>query len=264
MDYHFSFVASNNNLKGSTFESIKKVAAISLPDDFNSREERYPANISFPNKNFAFISNGYGQLSLYSTGDRSKSAVWEECLDVSKLLNTNDNKSAAFIIAESVSLKEDCVDVLLRKVIPKERHSSKSHFWNKLLWISLTYGHIEMITFDSSINNLIVDSCGDVNFVYDSAQKISRNHRTSLVEDESGQIVEESMEEDKKLYCWMQSDEDVTVVFNIGEVIHKKDVSLTMSSSKIKITIKGELLLEGELGGVIHVDGSTYTIDKNM
>ncbi|KHN80935.1 NudC domain-containing protein 1 [Toxocara canis] len=124
-------------------------------------------------------------------------------------------------------------------------------------------GHFEMATFDSTVSDLIVVSCGDTTFTADSARSISKSHATPLVENDSGQIVEEPMEENKKAYVWMQDGEDVTAVFNVAENIRKSDVSMSLSGTSIRLAIKGTLLIEGRLGSAVDASASTYTLDKN-
>ncbi|VDM38471.1 unnamed protein product [Toxocara canis] len=272
-----SEVGDSALLKEKKFTSVEEVSTITLPTDLNNCEERYPATISFPDPEIAIIANGYGLLSVFATGNRSTNTPWRECLNIKPLLC--DEESGVFIVSESRRSRNDSLEVLLRTVVAKERSTSKAHFWNKLFWITLISegegwrmgrarevtceGHFEMATFDSTVSDLIVVSCGDTTFTADSARSISKSHATPLVENDSGQIVEEPMEENKKAYVWMQDGEDVTAVFNVAENIRKSDVSMSLSGTSIRLAIKGTLLIEGRLGSAVDASASTYTLDKN-
>lgn len=67
----------------------------------------------------------------------------------------------------------------------------------------------------------------------------------------------------KKKYAWSQTAADVTAVFTCAETISKKDVSLSLSSTSVHLSVKGILLIGGTLGGSIDPTSSTYTIDND-
>lgn len=262
----------NFNMQEKKFAPVEAVSDLTLPSDLANREERYPATISFPDQELAIVANGYGLLSMFITGNRSMNSPWKDCMNIKPLLIDDD--SGAFIVSESRRLSDNMVVVLLRTIVAKERSSSKAHFWNKLFWITLTKGddgwhvsrtnevicegHVELATFDSTADNLIVVSSGDTTFTADT-----KSHCTPLVEDDSIEIVEQPKKKDRKAYAWIQDKEDVQVVFKVPEYTVKSEVSMSISGSKIRLAVCGTILLNGQLGGPVDVGICTCTLDSN-
>lgn len=60
--------------------SIREILpAVSVPADFEQKEDRYPVTISFADACHAVVANGFGKLTIYNTGNRAESEVWKVC-----------------------------------------------------------------------------------------------------------------------------------------------------------------------------------------
>lgn len=59
------------------FTICENYPIVAVPIDSEDREDRYPATLSFPDAYHAFVSNGFGQLTMYHTSDRSTDSAWE-------------------------------------------------------------------------------------------------------------------------------------------------------------------------------------------
>lgn len=64
-------------MKEKKFAPVEAVSDLTLPSDLATREERYPATISFPDQELAIVANGYGLLSMFITGNRSMNSPWK-------------------------------------------------------------------------------------------------------------------------------------------------------------------------------------------
>ncbi|EFO18721.1 hypothetical protein LOAG_09774 [Loa loa] len=253
------------------FSVSKNHTVIAVPLGEKEIEDRYPAAVSFPDAGHAFVSNGFGRLTMYITGDRRNAAAWEECLSVEPLID--DGKISSFIIIESRYM-ENKFDVLLRSVVPSKRSSNQGNFLSKVIWLTVASengrmavteirsiictGHTEMVTFDQLPEGLIVISTGDLSFC---GSGISTSDAAS--QEMNKECGVESTKLAKKRYAWSQTGGDVTAVFTCDETISKKDVSLSLSATSVHLSVKGIILVGGILGGSVDPTSSTYTIDNN-
>ncbi|VDN03659.1 unnamed protein product [Thelazia callipaeda] len=248
----------------------KHLPHIVIPTVHDQIDDRYPITISFPNANYAFVSNGFGHLTLYNTGNRWEERTWEECLSVDPLLV--DGVVNSFVILESRCV-ENKFDILLRSVIPGKKPSSHGNFVDKAVWLTvdnkngkmevsgirsiICSGHIEMITFDETPESLIIVATGEINFCEvkdcDCSDINNEEERNSKVE--ATQL--------KKKYAWSQTATDVTAVFTCSETVSKKDISLSLSATSIHLSVKDIILISGTLGGSVDPTSSTYTVDNN-
>ncbi|MFH4973639.1 hypothetical protein AB6A40_000348 [Gnathostoma spinigerum] len=269
------------DLQKRSFNPTWKVLAIAS-GSADDRLDRYPVTVSFPDANYAFLSDGCGTLFLYETGDRNQSSSWKEITRMDPCLSRSEKKS--FIISESRRVDQDRMDVILRLIIPKGRSSGKENFWNEIVWITYTLndgkwcsknvrcvdcqGHLEMVTLDTSSDNMIIASMGDVLIDWNPlAEKHCRSQSLSeeMLEkqDEVMASTNEAMECDsKKAYVWSQVLESVTAVFSLDEIFTKSDISFSVHPESVNLSVRGQPLLVGKLGGKVDCDASTYTFDK--
>ncbi|CAG9531447.1 unnamed protein product [Cercopithifilaria johnstoni] len=268
-DLHLCLITFDIQTK--KFSVSNNHTVITIPHDEEEIQDRYPITISFPNANHAFVSNGFGRLTMYITGDRHNAAAWEECLSVEPLIV--DGKVSSFIIIESRYM-ENKFDVLLRSVVSSNKSSNQGNFSNKIVWLTvirevekmkiteirsiICTGHTEMVTFDKLPESLIVVSTGDLSFCLNGA-----NISDTADHEMKKEYGVEAAKPTKKRYAWSQTGTDVTAVFTCDETISKKDVSLSLSATSIHFSVKGIILIGGILGGSVDPASSTYTIDDN-
>ncbi|KAM3727630.1 NudC domain-containing protein [Dirofilaria immitis] len=269
LDLHLCSISFDVQTK--KFSICKNYTVIAAPLDEKEVQDRYPATISFPDAGYAFVSNGFGRLTMYITGDRCSATAWEECLSIQPLI-ANDEVNP-FIIIESRYI-ENKYDVLLRSIVPNRKSSSQGNFSNKIIWLTITSengkmnvtefrsiictGHIEMVTFDKLPESLIIISTGDLTFC---GNGISTSDTTD--QEMKKEYQDETVKLSKKRYAWSQTGTDVAAVFTCDETISKRDVSLSLSATSVHLSVKGTILVGGILGGSIDPASSTYTIDDN-
>ena len=62
-------------------------------------------------------------------------------------------------------------------------------------------------------------------------------------------------------YTWSQTDEEVELRFPVASGTKAKYVKVNFGRTSLKVTVAGQTLLCGELGGAVEVDDSTFTIE---
>ncbi|VDK68737.1 unnamed protein product [Litomosoides sigmodontis] len=268
-DFHLLLITFD--IQAKKFTITKSDIVIAVPPDEESVLDRYPATISFPDSSHAFVSNGFGRLTMYVTGDRHNGTTWKECLSAEPLVV--DGEVNSFIIVESRYI-DNKFDVLLRCVVSNAKSSNQGNFSSKMVWLTvireveemkiaefrsiICSGHTEMVTFDQFPDGLIVISTGDLNFC-ENGVTVSNTADQEMTK-EYGVEVEKLT---RKRYAWSQTGTDVTAVFTCDETISKKDVSLSLSATSIHFSVKNVILIGGILGGSVDPSSSTYTIDDN-
>ncbi|EJW81956.1 hypothetical protein WUBG_07131, partial [Wuchereria bancrofti] len=236
------------------FSVDRNHTVITVPLNEKEIQDRYPVTVSFPDAGHAFVSNGFGRLTMYITVNRRSATAWKECLSVEPPVV--DGEVNSFIIIESRHI-ENKFDILLRSIIPSKKSSCQGNFSSKITWLTvisedgkmkmtenrsiICTGHTEMVTFDKLPESLIVISTGDLSFCGDGLN-----------------ASDNTVPEMEKKYAT-----DVTAVFTYDEIISKKDVLLSLSATSVHLSVKDVVLIGGILGGSVDPTSSTYTIDDN-
>ena len=95
--------------------------------------------------------------------------------------------------------------------------------------------------------------------------------------EEEKKVDENKLEEEKKKglipkkdngynfdnYIWTQTAKDVSLYFKISNNVKSKDISVELHPNTISIKIKGIVVLEGELFGIIKVENCTWLINSD-
>mmetsp|Transcript_29548 Transcript_29548/g.65095 ORF Transcript_29548/g.65095 Transcript_29548/m.65095 type:complete len:350 (-) Transcript_29548:73-1122(-) len=70
-------------------------------------------------------------------------------------------------------------------------------------------------------------------------------------------------EVDNGEYKWSQTDEEIELKFKVAPGTKSKYVKVNFGRKKVKVTVAGQTLVNGETGGDIIVDESTYTLQDD-
>lgn len=62
------------------------------------------------------------------------------------------------------------------------------------------------------------------------------------------------------VYSWLQKDDDLTIWVPVGMDVSKADIKVTVTTLSIKITIQGNVVLEGSLHQRIDSDLTCWTL----
>jgi hypothetical protein len=71
------------------------------------------------------------------------------------------------------------------------------------------------------------------------------------------------MEVDEEGYKWKQTDEEVEITGRLPDGTNKKDIKVDFRPKLCKVSVKGELLFGGPLGGSVEADECTWTLDSD-
>ena len=99
-------------------------------------------------------------------------------------------------------------------------------------------------------NGTELDRCED-----EEEEEPDRHHGLGFKEDEN----------EGKTYTWDQSEEDVVISFQLAEDVAKGDVCVTIEPPEVVVGLTdGSSLLRGQLTHAIDLDGTTWTMEKNV
>lgn len=205
--------------------------------------------VSFVSSDYAMISTSEGSLFLLLTEDRSSGNQWklvfEHKLDFDKapvlttsLRTVGDEKELLVDILVCYITKND--KALIRKSL---------HFITNLEWITLTgspstTGILWKVSRTRSLIGTSVPKYAS--FRYQSLMVAAESH-FKFVRDEP----ELPTKPESPVYSYIQSPEDVTVVFKLGLGTRKEDISVRIEPSFLDITVDGRTAIRGELEGLV-------------
>ncbi len=58
---------------------------------------------------------------------------------------------------------------------------------------------------------------------------------------------------------WLQTTDEVHLLVPINADVHKADLSFQVHPNRLKLTVKGESLLSGDLPEAVNIDGMLYS-----
>ncbi|XP_071594320.1 nudC domain-containing protein 1 isoform X3 [Heliangelus exortis] len=228
----------------------------------------------FSSSTWVTLSDGTGRLYLIKSGKRgsSVSEKWE--------IVFNEELGSPFIIVHSVSfLKSNAhsVAVLLLRVEKDELDTKGSGFHTTLEWVTIaeiskegnhryeifkrrvlqgkSVPHYAAI--EPSGDGLMIVSYKPFKFVKDEDDKVEEN-------DDENDDAKATDEKKDPLYCWQQTEDDVTITIQVPEGITKDDIKVCFSPDKICVTLKDQPpLMEGKLYASVDHESCTWIIREN-
>jgi hypothetical protein len=184
-----------------------------------------------------------------------------------------------FLVVDARRTSDTRLSLLLESISDKKRLTNTVHgsekvpFFTRLIWLDLDLkglaivltrelhynGHLELATLNHDASEIVTVGATQPTFTYDSKRPIETSDDTMEVDDKSTPVTEVK----QPVYVWSQDAEEITVTFALAESIHRNDVVYSLTSQDINVEIKGVTVLEGKLGGTVHLDTSTWVIHDN-
>ncbi|XP_023236592.1 nudC domain-containing protein 1-like [Centruroides sculpturatus] len=232
------------------------------------------ASISFPGMEWAVVSNGSRTIYILNTPSRSQGEPWQLCFTYE--VDGCSSQSLLFNSIYSSYPSRNQIDCVLAHISKPHNVQGSCklpettiHFILVLEWLTFTcaVGNDNNVwnlkrlrrLVGSSIPNYVVIEPGG------SALCLATEKEFSFIYD-SGKQEEITVEEQKvtillPLYTYIQSMEDVNVIFRLPENINTSDISVIIQSSHLEVKFKGKTVLEGPLCNTVNVDASTWIVD---
>ncbi|CAI5779105.1 Hypothetical predicted protein [Podarcis lilfordi] len=242
-----------------------------LPADLIACDNRLCASVHFTSSTWVTLSDGTGRLYLIRTGKRGDGSCekWE--------ILFNEEFGSPFVIVHSISfLQSDAhsVGVLLLRVEKDELDVQGSGFHVSLEWVTITKttkesDHGYEISKRRVLQGKSVPHYAAIEPSGDGLMVISYKPYalTQNGEDKHDKSEKEKAEENKKepLYYWQETEEDLTVTFQLPEDFAKEDIRVRFSPGHLSVALKDPLspVLEGTLFSSIDHESSTWIIKEN-
>ncbi|KAH7694994.1 NudC domain-containing protein 1, partial [Aphelenchoides avenae] len=275
------------------------VASLQFPSSTRSADP-YPESLLFPDREHAFFANGAGFLSVYSTGDRANPAEWQllssfilEKDGLTRLENFDDLPTVCpFVLADvRFTGAESRWDLLANCVYEKEeldpqKERAKTTWATRLYWATLQKeaangefaitrqreviqdGHMELATLDKRAENIVTIGGRKPVFVSDSLHPVEEElpdgKPDGQIEVEDTTPMVDTHGNMKPIYVWTQDAEELSASFRLEEDVTRSDIDFSVLADTLTLKVKGKTLLSGKLEGMVHVDTSTWTLDKNV
>ncbi|NXY89711.1 NUDC1 protein, partial [Alcedo cyanopectus] len=238
-----------------------------LPAELAACDDRLCASMHFSSPTGLSFSDGTGRLYWISSGQRGSSASekWE--------IVFNEELGSPFIIAHSVSfVKSDIhsVSVLLLRVEKDELDTKGSGFHIALEWVTVAETGKEgdqryeivkrrVLHGKSVPHYAAIEPSGDgLMIVSYKPFKFMPDEDDTLEENDNAKATEEKKD---PLYCWQQTDDDVTITVDIPQDISKDDIRVGFSPENLCVTLKDQPpLMEGKLYSSVDHESCTWII----
>ncbi|CAD6190861.1 unnamed protein product [Caenorhabditis auriculariae] len=237
--------------------SFSNVARFELPN-----AGAYPPSIIFTNDNFAVVCNGLDLITVFHIELVNDS--WTKLLEHRPC----EEKGISLVEARYVA---GSLQVILHRVEERTKENKKTDlFRSKIYWLTIAVGEnalsdrvtierVREITQEGHYEACTLDNFGRLVILGTKTPFISS--------DDSGIITQSDAKTTKSSTprrFWSQKDDDLTVMFTFDFPVNKEDVSVQLSSHSIFLTVKGEVLLDGTLGGTIDPTDFVDTVQGNQ
>ncbi|XP_076322276.1 nudC domain-containing protein 1 isoform X1 [Tachypleus tridentatus] len=247
-----------------------------LPSD--SSRPNANTTISFPSADWTVVSDGAGGIYLLNTPSRTEGEPWqlchthhiESCHPPCHLLHgvhyTFPSSHQIECLLAHISRPQDVEGNL-------KLSETTMHFVCVLEWISFSSAvgnetvswslkRQRRLVGGSVPNYAAIDPAGgalclaterEFSFIYDSQKQNDKDEVEKV-----GDLKTST----PPLYTYIQSLEDITVVFKIPETITKDDIKVDFHLSSMEVKIRGKVVLQGLLWNNIDVEASTWTVEE--
>ncbi|GMR32124.1 hypothetical protein PMAYCL1PPCAC_02319, partial [Pristionchus mayeri] len=256
------------------------------------RDRSLPPSLQFIYPTCAVVCDGGRVLSIYETNeDRT---TWDKFFEyrvigeqAPEVQPGCDRPPAGVdygftIVDARLTMPKQQIDVCLRAARDREGEDGSTTTETFVRWITIwmpdpsyhnwehkrsksivCHGDVEFIGFDRSCDHLIVVSCGDIPPQVEEDEKTPSKGKEPLLHTER-----DNDAGDKIVYVWYQTEEEVKVVCRLDQenshLFVKDDIIFEATENHLKIMAKGEIVVDGELGGAIDTNGTEWELLKPM
>lgn len=256
--------------------SLLKERKVVELDKSSERQSRVAMTLSFPDAEHAVVANGLSGLKIYETGVRGEGGGnWKNCYEGEPL-----GPDCMFLIQHSSitsSITPPSIDVILTLVCKNDstKPAASLHI-TKLHWLTFqtdTKGEYELKrerTLETSGGpdygvveggRVFVASEKPVKFVHDSVNAISE---IKDEEDEEEKYIQNSeAAEAESIYNWLQKGSEITLYMRLQDHVSKSDITCDISTNHVRLVVKDEVILDGDLCAPVLLDASTWTLSDH-
>lgn len=234
-----------------------------VPSHHERQPGHYNLNLAFASPDLVVVTDGAGTLHIVDSQDRSfRARKWEVAFSCSPI---GDQKGFVILDSRYYCGEMHCMLLHIAEQNIDGTEGKKSKFVSVIDWITVEGelnkqpwgvkslrqmvggGGIEFASFEPT--------CSAVFIASDQALKFTSDSENSIVENN-----EEPQVKPQTVYSWLQKDDDLTLWVPVAMDVSKSDIKVTVTTLSIKITIQGNIILEGALHQRIDSDLTCWTL----
>lgn len=274
LEYSCYFVDENWTIQNVRYDtatgklsSLKAVHKIAKP---NTGKGDYNVNLMFVSEKFCMFSDGCGGLKLFNTGDRYRIDEWKTVFTQTMLENgipftiqdarweiiNNIHQIQCLLLSiqQNSNNSDEKFEVILDWI--KIQRDSQSNSWTKSHVRQLKGNTLpEYCALEPKCNGLLLSADRKFEFTFDNENPIeSPKSSADGITPENDQI------ESKIDFNWTQSDEDITIAFNIPQETNKQDIKVICDGINVQVQFKHDSLLNAELFQRVDNDLTTWNL----
>lgn len=275
LEYSCYFVDENWTIQNVRYDtstgklnSVKAVHKVPKP---NLSRGDYNVSLAFVSEQFCLFSDGCGGLKLFSTGDRYRADEWKTVFSDTMLEN-----SIPFIVQSarweiingthqihclllSIQQKSNSADEKFEVVLDwmKLNKDPQSNGWSKMHARQLRGSALpEYCELEPKCNGILLSAERKFEFIVDNEYPIETpeapaNESNTNDDGSNGTSLD---------FHWAQSDEDITIVFNIPQETSKQDITVICDGSSLHVRHKTHSLLNADLFQKVDNDLTTWNL----
>lgn len=247
--------------------SVKAVHKLPKP---NTGRGDYNASLTFVSEKFCVFADGCGGLKIFNTGDRYRIEEWKTIF--SDTIHENpipfviqdarweiiNNVHQIQLLLLSIQQNDDNEDEKFETVldwIAVKRDVQQSNNWTKFHLRQLKGKTLpEYCVLEPKCNGILMSADRKFEFSFDNENPIEQPKEEPPKEENNDQ------NEKKPELNWTQSDEDVTIHFNIPHETDKQDIKVICDGTNLQVRHKSDALLNSELFQAIDKDLTTWNL----
>lgn len=247
-------------------DTVKSVLKISKP---TTVQNPYNPSLCFVSEKYCVLSDGCGRLIIIDTGDRYRNEEWKSIFSA-----TVFDDSAPFVIQDAnLEVNSDLRSIhciLLSIQHQREAKKDDLRFEAVIDWISFAKdgnsnqwqrAHAKQLrgkslpdycALESQCKAILLSADKSFDFVADSEHpiEVSKAAESAQPENEPNAIN----------FVWTQTNEDVSIYFNIPRDCSKSDIKIVCTATKIHVQHLADALLDAELYEKIDNDLTTWNL----
>ncbi|XP_076060975.1 nudC domain-containing protein 1 isoform X2 [Oratosquilla oratoria] len=257
-------------------QDLSETASLQSNNETSSSTRVYTLSLAFPTEDLAVVSNGQGMLSILETKDRTQSQSWlvafEEQLGngvITEVMHQQDGHTRQLdILLQAVVTPKHFTEDERHVLVHPSLENSEIVLLQIVQWLTISFngatwevtrerrlagrGALEYCAFDQMAKHIILISPRNYYFVYDSV--------CPVVKTEPKASKAEEAEKKPPRFVFSQMDDDISVCFKVEKDVSKGLIEVKIAVNSVKVKVKDEVFLEGQLLHSICPDESTWTL----
>lgn len=262
--YNCYYIDKKQQVRHVTFESTNHAfhnkVVYDVPAHVQRKSGHFNLCLSFPSANLAVVSDGTGYLHIVETGTRNKprQSQWQT---MHSNLVLGENKY--FIIIDSRIQEKDNKEML--HCLLQSVEQNENHFFSVLTWVTFEHddnwkqtslrqaqgkGIVHYAAIETNCTALYIASDNPFKFTTDSEMDIKEPSN-------------QSEQQRKIIYTWLQTTDDITVTLKLQPLCDKKLLNISVTPLTIKINYADKTFVDGKLTYKVDSELTTWNLQEN-